>query len=116
MLAVCIPFRAGASELSGCIDRGVVNKQFAEHLAAAYGLNSEKYGLILEPILAPMADEIAAAANLDGGMRALDLAAHGVDRSHARSPDATFHRCRPSDRYSKESERKVWWAHPFCRW
>lgn len=44
-------------------------------MAVANSQHSEMYGSILEPILLPMADEIAVIANAHGRVQALDLAA-----------------------------------------
>lgn len=51
-----------------------MNERFAAKIAEAYSQHSEKYASILEPILQPMADEIADRAGLSGGERVLDLA------------------------------------------
>jgi len=48
--------------------------QFTEQIAEAYSYHSQEYTSILEPILEPMAEEVARLATLSGGQFVLDLA------------------------------------------
>lgn len=51
-----------------------MNERFAARIADAYSRHSEAYASILEPMLQPIADEIAERAGLKGWERVLDLA------------------------------------------
>lgn len=51
-----------------------MKKRFETRVAEAYESHSEKYASVLEPILAPMADEIVSLASLKRGEQVLDLA------------------------------------------
>jgi SAM-dependent methyltransferase len=66
--------------------------QFNRQIAAAYDRHSEKYVPLLEPMMAPMARQIAAMAGLADGQRALDLATGAglIARVLARLTDAVI--------------------------
>jgi SAM-dependent methyltransferase len=51
-----------------------MNHQFKDRVAEAYGSHSEKYTSVLEPLLRPMADEMARLAGSKSVQLALDLA------------------------------------------
>jgi SAM-dependent methyltransferase len=51
-----------------------MSQGFGEHISNAYSHHSEKYVSVLEPVLAPMAEEITRLAGLSGWQSALDLA------------------------------------------
>ena len=48
--------------------------RFEDRISEAYGEHADKYASVLEPALAPMADEIAKLARLTRRQSALDLA------------------------------------------
>lgn len=60
--------------LSNRLEWNAMKDKFAARVAEAYGRHSEKYASVLEPILAPMADEIVGLAELKGREQVLDLA------------------------------------------
>jgi ubiquinone/menaquinone biosynthesis C-methylase UbiE len=66
-----------------------MNQRFSEHVADAYTHYSQKYESVLEPILAPMAAEIARLAQLSRGQSALDVATGTglIARALARTSD-----------------------------